>query len=248
MKIKDSKKYSAGAFWGPRRETPQALAARFLKLLGRLQDIDPAFSGWLWTKDDQPVAFDEIKNDLAAAIEARIARSDDGEPEPVNGYYFSVYNTIMTQPRGLRVAVHGGAWARSQLITNDVWISTNWGVVPDPALITFPIFKGAVLAMVESFDAIWGTAFPSDLGIGPVPPYYRLGWISYVGPRFAHLITPPSSAIVERQANGGLLMAATDETFSVANPAHLAAARDILAAVAPLNALPWPPEAGAAKD
>jgi hypothetical protein len=61
-------------------------------------------------------------------------------------------------------------------------------------------------------------------------------WISYIGPRYAHLVTPPQSAVVERRPDGGLLMAATDETFVTANPAHLAAARDIEAAVAPFNA------------
>ena len=67
--------------------------------------------------------------------------------------------------------------------------------------------------------------------------------MSYVAPRFAPLITPPPSAIVERTAQGGLLMAATAETFRVDNPAHLAAARDILNALAPFEALPWPPDA-----
>jgi hypothetical protein len=36
-------------------------------------------------------------------------------------------------------------------------------------------------------------------------------------------------------------MAAADTTFSMDNPAHLAVARDINAALAPINALPWPP-------
>jgi Immunity protein 52 len=68
-----------------------------------------------------------------------------------------------------------------------------------------------------------------------VPRDYRGGYP-------APLITPPAAAIVERQPDGGLLMAATDEPFDTSNPAHLAVANDILAAVAPLNALPWPPE------
>jgi hypothetical protein len=54
---------------------------------------------------------------------------------------------------------------------------------------------------------------------------------------------PPKTAIVEYRPNGGLLMAATDETFITANPRHLAVAHDIEAAIAPLNALPWPPDA-----
>jgi hypothetical protein len=35
-------------------------------------------------------------------------------------------------------------------------------------------------------------------------------------------------------------MTATTETFDVDNPAHLKAAQDMAAAMAPLDALPWP--------
>jgi len=52
--------------------------------------------------------------------------------------------------------------------------------------------------------------------------------MNYVSPRFAPLITPPTTAIVEYQPNGGLFMAATDETFVASNPQHLAVAHDIL--------------------
>jgi Immunity protein 52 len=45
--------------------------------------------------------------------------------------------------------------------------------------------------------------------------------------------------LVEHLPNGGLLMSATTETFDVENPAHMAAARAIGAAIAPLNDLPW---------
>ena len=48
----------------------------------------------------------------------------------------------------------------------------------------------------------------------------------------------------ERCADGGLLLAATDDTFRTDNPTHLAVARDIEAALAPFNALPWTAETG----
>ncbi|HVZ03087.1 hypothetical protein, partial [Hyphomicrobium sp.] len=70
----------------------------------------------------------------------------------------------------------------------------------------------------------------------------RLAWISYVSPEGAARVIPPATAIVDHRPNGGLLLAATDETFVARNPHHLAVASDILAAVAPLNADPWPNE------
>lgn len=48
-------------------------------------------------------------------------------------------------------------------------------------------------------------------------------------------MTPPAGAIVERVAGGGMLLLATLERFSMDNPAHLAAADAIQAALAPIQ-------------
>jgi Immunity protein 52 len=249
------------AVWGARPETAEGLSVRVINMLDRLRDADPIYDNWMWvnkkiqkidydTKEEalenlQELAFATIKDNLPAEIETKIARSDNGEPELVSGYQFYVYNSQATPSRSISIYVDAGRRYCSGVVLNNVWMTTNFYADADPTIVAFPAFKDAVLAIAEVFDAPWGLAYSSDIGkLWPeADAHYRLGWISYVGPRFAHLITPPASAIVERQPNGGLLMAATDETFSVSNPAHLAAARDILAAVAPLNALPWPPDA-----
>ena len=57
-------------------------------------------------------------------------------------------------------------------------------------------------------------------------------------------MTPPPGVVVERRPDGGLLLAATTDTFSTADPAHLLAARAIHAALTPFNAVPWTPETG----
>jgi len=41
--MKPGLSYRVFAQWGPRQETPEALAARWLKLIGRLRAIDPIF-------------------------------------------------------------------------------------------------------------------------------------------------------------------------------------------------------------
>jgi hypothetical protein len=248
MKPTNSDQYKVHAYWGPRREAPEALAARFIKLLDRLSRIDPTFNHWIWTgAPRRPIQFEDIRSELAAAIAASISRADNGDPIPIHGYRFGVINSMQFQPRAMGVHVRAGSWSVTKYIVNDADIETPWRVVPDPAIITFPIFKAAVLALAESFDATWCSAYPAEImNYWTHGPHYRLAWISYVGPRFAPLITPPATGIVERQPDGGLLMAATDATFVTSNPAHLAVANDILAALAPLNALPWPPEIHAA--
>ena len=115
-----------------------------------------------------------------------------------------------------------------------------------PNAVTFRLFRAALLAIVEAWKPTWCIAHPVtiyDFWPRSADIHLRLAWMSYVSPRFASLVTPPPSAIAERTAQGGLLMAATKETFRVDNPAHLAVAQDILKALAPFEALPWPPDA-----
>jgi hypothetical protein len=49
---------------------------------------------------------------------------------------------------------------------------------------------------------------------------------------------PPASAIVDRLADGGMILSATDEIFDTANPRHLAGAQDILTALTPVQKPP----------
>jgi hypothetical protein len=217
---------------------------RWIRLIDRLQAIDPLFAHWYsWTEDTPIVRFDPRIVPLAQKM-ADTVFIEDGTPEPRYGYRTIARNTadLNWGPRYLSATMHAG----NSIGANWLNMGTDYGFAPDPDVITYPIFKGAVLAFAETFEATRACAYPDTLmdlwPSGRSWPTLCLSWISYVAPRFVHLITPPPTAIVERRPDGGLLMAATDETFSTANPAHLAVARDIEAAIAPLNALPWPPE------
>ncbi len=57
----------------------------------------------------------------------------------------------------------------------------------------------------------------------------------YVHPSLVHRVAPPDIPVVEPTPDGGLLLAATTDTFSADNPAHLEAARRIAAATAHLD-------------
>ena len=237
--------FYAGVFWGAREETPEALAARWLELIERLQAVDPIFEHWYrWGSGRRPLPFDTEIAPLAEKIAANVTTDDFEEPEPEQGYQLFAYNTAVGwSPRRFEAHMYGGSsfwWP-----ANMIGIGTDYGVVPDPDIVTYKIFRGALLALAETFEAVVGSAYPTSLiDLWPADRRgylaLKLAWISYVGPRFAHLITPPASAIVERRPDGGLLMAATEETFDINNPAHLAVAREIDAAVAPFNALRYP--------
>lgn len=238
--------YSIQAFWGPRRESPASIARRFLTLVDSLTPIDPAFGNWICAVDDEPVKLDLIRNAMAQFVESHVTRADDGDPTPISGYHFFAVNTYNHTPRSFGIYINAGSWASSIYTPgyiNYADIGTSDFATPDPAILTFHIFRGALLALVDAFDVTFCNAYPDTILKLWKDRHFRPGWINYVSARFAPLVTPPKSAIVEYQPNGGLLMSATDETFVTSNPQHLAVARDIEAALAPLNALPWPPDA-----
>jgi len=236
--------YHSYAFWAAGLETPAMLAQRFDRLVDCLEAIDPRFSDWTWLGANRtPIPFASVRPALANEIENAVVKGDFGEPLPVYGYHACVLANMET-PCSVSAAISGG----SPLITdigyaNTGDIHTPWRSVPDPTIVAYPIWKAALLALSECFDVAFCNAYPSDLrehwGEGQK---FRLGWMVYVAPRFAALVTPPATTIVEYRPNGGLFMAATDETFITANPQHLAAAREIERAIAPLNRLPWPLE------
>jgi len=237
--------YHIHASWGPRTETPDVIAARFLVCVDRLKQVHPAYDDWI--SDDvngRSKKLNVLRSDLPAAIAAKVARADDGDPTPIYGYRASAINSMKRGPHSLSLKTKAGAWVTSGYFCNSAEIGTGYQVVPEPTIIAYPAFKAALLALVESFDATYCSAYPVKiLNFADKTRHLRIGWMSYVAPRFASLITPPPSVIAERTAQGGLLMSATEETFRVDNPAHLAAAQDILRALAPFEALPWPPDA-----
>jgi hypothetical protein len=234
--------YSITARWRLRVETPEALAERVRILIPRLQKIDPILAHWYDAVSIRRI----VPLDLTPAALARnFAKSAvrDGNPSLNYGFHFYAYNndSDKMRPRAFVLEIHAG----SDMSENFASLSTNFGFKPDPDVITYEIVKAAALALGESSEAAYCNAFPADLADlwpdrGRDMEALRLAWINYVSPRFAPLVTPPSTAIVEYQPNGGLFMAAADETFVTSNPHHLAVARDIFAAVAPLNADPWP--------
>jgi hypothetical protein len=99
-----------------------------------------------------------------------------------------------------------------------------------------------MLILSETWEATWAKAFPCDMvqktdwdGMKP-----GWGWMVYVCPHLAKLVTPPSGVLVERRPNGGLFLAATDEVFDADNPRHIAAARLIRDAMRPVTSLKEP--------
>jgi hypothetical protein len=241
----DTGKYKIKAFWGPRGETPEAIADRYIWMIEALLRADPVFTPWFFNDAKKVVPFDQVRATLPALIAKYVER--DWMPE--EGYRFGGMNSRKSNPRS--IGIRGRAGNRLPEIGysyNTVDLETvSSNICPtDASIVTYDLFRAAMVAIIQAWDVTWCMAYPTDLmDFWPrvaEGKRFRLAWMTYISPEFASLIPPPQDIEVQTGTRGGLLMVATRERFEVTNPGHMAAARAIDAVLAPLNALHWPPD------
>jgi hypothetical protein len=238
----ESRNFFISANWEARTETPDELAARFLCMIDALKEIDPVFS--LWTCGTRrPEKLEEVRDRYAAEIAVGVVRDEwNNKPSPQVGYSFGAFTRNKPKARSFSVRCRAGSQIKSVFV-NHVILSTNSEMRsrPDADVVSYRIFRAALLAIVEAWDPVHARATSHPLNEtygGGI--YFGPAWMKYLCPWLAEMITPPSTVLAERLPNGGLLMSAATETFDVDNPAHMAAAHDMAAAMAPLDRLPWP--------
>ena len=245
--------YSVLAYWGPRRESPSACAPKMLRMFDALAKIDPMFGQLFWRdrKSGKPVPVASLDVEGTARLLAQRQNLSEvtREPIPEFGYRFVATNELPWGPRYLSIDGKLGGYTTAAILANYVCLSTQPLHPENEGIINFRVFRSVVLALASIWNATWCRADPTDL-LQVIPsvdavrrtPRINGGWMTFLAAPFAAKITLPRSAKCE-QTEGGLLMVATEETFQVDNPEHVAVARDIDAALAPINALPWPPDA-----
>ncbi|HWK47455.1 MAG TPA: Imm52 family immunity protein [Stellaceae bacterium] len=235
--------------WPPRPESSAACTERLISLLETLQSIDPVFARWATVgrasrKLKQPFDIDEMTKLVEGGRHYIRGESGRREVNPSLGFGFGLWNS---ENAGRTIGMHAslGMNTRANMLGNEVSFKLGSNEDPQPAIFTLPLLRPALLTMARICDATWGTVTPYgifDFGPKPHPPrcQFLSGWMTYLSAPYAALVTPPRSVIVEQQPDGGILMISTEEVFDPENPRHFAAACDIQAALAPLNARPWP--------
>lgn len=246
--------YEILSSWGARVEAPEELAARFIKTIDALALVQPSFNDCEWidaivVRGPEPeaaaVPWQRARRDLARAIVRNMKSEDDGIPDPYCGYWLPAMANRHAADRFMSLAVSASKGERGGSPLFPFMNRADLESKPelDPSLRTFDVWRAMLLIIAETWEVTWAeTTAPSLLNLKSGYPV-RPAWMSYVSPHYAPLMTPPASAIVEHRPNGGLFLAATRDVFETANPTHLAVAREIEAALQPLNHVPNPNDA-----
>ena len=243
--LHETGKFNINSFWGPREETPEAIANRYVRMVEALVRIDPVFTPWFFVGARKTLPFDQARARLPALIAEYVGK----DWVPAQGHRFAGKNSRKFTPRSIDISGRAGnrlpeigySYNTVDLETVPSYISPT-----DASIVTYDLFRAAMVAIIQAWDVEWCMAYPTDLmDFWPrvtEDKRLRLAWMTYISPYFASLIPPPQGIESQIGTRGGVLMVATRERFDVANPEHMEAARAIDAAIAPLNALPWPPE------
>lgn len=223
--------------WGRDTDTPDQIGARALAMIEQLSTIDPAMSNWqlldFVALMSEPLA--EIGSGLTAFVENNIRRDDDGEPDPDSGYQLVARGAPVASqygsPQTTDVTVIAGCkW------DNGVSFEIGGDSFPaDPALVTYPIYRQAIEAIVSTWPAPWATAYAFrmdydevQLALGaPLFPYslHHVAWIGYLSAPLAAGLVPPPELVCEPTPGGGMILSAVRERLDPTRPDHLRRAR-----------------------
>jgi hypothetical protein len=219
-------------------ETPASIGAKFVDTLDALTRIDPTvFTNWEVTDipamTSQPLA--AARSRIAGIVESNVGRDDLREPDPDYGGYSAVaFSDNVPPSRRIHLRIQTGG--KSERTT---WLETcEWNVLPDPAIVTYPIFKDALLAINKIWPPLWASAYAFKVGYferplapgAPLFPYSRfhIPWMGYLpASPTKRFVLPPPEIVTERTPDGGLLMIATEDRLDPTNPEHLRRARII---------------------
>jgi hypothetical protein len=241
-----------GSWDGPADEEPAVTGAKFLQTLDALSGIDPLLTDWQVyrnlkiAEDGQPrqVPLATVRGRIAEIVKKGIVHDDFGEPTPGYGY-------------NVRAAagVRGPRQASFSAKTGLQFFALEFGdyyVAHELSIVTYPLFKAALLAISAAWDAQWAyaqacrrnaaVAVPIDIAPGvpafridsaiqvPLDPtfpksIFHVPWMVYLSAEYAAGVTLGREILTERTPNGGLLMSATTERLDPTNPEHVRRAR-----------------------
>lgn len=248
MKQTDGYAYFIRSAWKERVETPAAIGAKFVNTLDALSDVDPIFASWevFDYRNKSSVPLSVARRCIAEIFEANVVHGDLGEALPDYGYSAGAMVGEFKNPRSVSFSLTAGGRLDNRM-------ELQFGecdVLPDLAVITYPLFSKALLAI----NAIWRTpwlcaqafrsgtvAVPIDFGgvqgsridsVVQVPSdptfprsIFHIPWIVCLSAELAVGITLTHELLTERMPDGGLLMSATTERLDPTNPKHVRRAR-----------------------
>lgn len=172
--------YSIHSKWHGHVESPAAIGAKLLNTLEALSRIDPIFSNWGLADYPNPgsgdedtdglnigrIPLDAARQRIAQIIENYVVRDDAYEPYPDDGYRAIASTSELVGPRVAGLTVRAGGKYEGRTTFG---FGLHMWKPPDLTIVTYPLFKAALLAINTVWRAPWACAQAFRYGTISVP-------------------------------------------------------------------------------
>ena len=234
----DAPMFYVDAHWFAREETAASIARRLQKHLDTLSSLHDTLSKWDVGFNEWH-AYDTVRADLPTVISSNPSWNDDERPDVTEGYDVGAVTTdsrfsfTMTGRVGRKFLAPD---------VNDMRLQTRLGVWPDMSVISYPLFRAIMLAMIACWEPLLSSAAPTSLIPLMTDRWFPESWMTYIHPSLVHRVETSAIPIVEATPDGGLLLSATREILDPTTSEHLEGARRIARATKMLNDIIPPPQ------
>lgn len=224
--------YYAGAYWGPRKESPEECARRGVSFLKLMAACDALLAHW--NKIPKPRGRGRktplMPPDLATLIEAfrRGVNREPGGPAIEDlGLTVEAYNDGSGQDFA-HVRMHSGSYAEGMSNACVLSLPSKGGGAE--RILTASVLTEVIRGMALAWDPDWAVAMSEshrdmDDEDGPVDVW--TGWVTYFARHRGTVPPLPAPVRIEPVEDRGSLIILTPERFTVTNPEHVALSRRV---------------------
>jgi hypothetical protein len=203
-------------------------------MLRELGPLSPAMSNWMLLDLPDPkfVLLADAAPNMAAFVEHNVVEDDDGEPDPESGYCVIVKGSEIASDTAtsdsIKVSVTAGSTWR-----NSAEFEVGAVNLPkDFSLITYPIYRGALEAMVSAWPCPWAIAYTFCADVPPVDAStsdhrspFDVAWIGYLSAPLAAGLAASADLTFELTPGGGVIVSAVQDLIDPSDRDHMRRSR-----------------------
>lgn len=224
--------YYVGAYWGPRRESPEDCARRAASFLNLLAACDPLLANW--NKIPKPRGkgrkiplMPPDPRTLTEAFQRGVNREPGGPPIEDLGLTVGAYNDGIGQDF-VSVSMRCGGYAEG--VSNACVLSLPSKGENAERILTASVLAEAVRSMALAWEPDWAVAMSEtyrEMDDRQGKADIWLGWVTYLSQRQGKVPPLPAPVRIEPVGDQGTLIVLTPERFTVSNQRHLALAKQV---------------------
>ncbi|MFY2560694.1 immunity 52 family protein [Corallococcus terminator] len=227
--------YYAGAYWGPRRESPEQCAHRTATFLNLLASCDPFLAHWYkYTRSRKDARKHPLmppdETTLAEHFRKGVNREGNGRVFFELGLSFLFHNGG-DKDDSASININSGSYAESNSNVCVLSLPTLGRSENADRIITAPVLASVLRCMALAWEPDWAIAmsdaYRSTENARDGQANDRPGWITYFARHRGTVPPLPAPVRIEHVGDQGTLITLTPERFTYENAEHVALARRV---------------------